>query len=213
MDPVADDHTAGSDRHDPIDPDLSVDDPDQSTRDEDDPAGQEKVSDAMHGRNVRRAAAPFATAPWRSCRVVVAQPTPVRKIPVPTLGAVSSRRPVVLGARCPMQLYAVLGFVRHSGDSNPHRPPLTEPPGSGSRWRHALSTAPTDFRSALQVRVPVRLLDLGVELSGVPANHVERFRTALTGPLPAIGTYFMRIRAQNAYGTSPPTNEVRLVVR
>jgi len=39
------------------------------------------------------------------------------------------------------------------------------------------------------------------------------FPTALTGPLPAIGTYFMRIRAQNAYGTSPPTNAVRLVVR
>jgi hypothetical protein len=36
--------------------------------------------------------------------------------------------------------------------------------------------------------------------------------TALTDRLPARGTYFMRIRAQNAYGTSPPTNEVRLVV-
>src|SRR6476661_7657766 len=48
-----------------------------------------------------------------------------RKVPVPTLGAVSSRRPVVLGARCPVQLYAVLGFVRHSEDSNLRRPPLT----------------------------------------------------------------------------------------
>ena len=49
----------------------------------------------------------------------------------------------------------------------------------------ALSTTPTDFRSALEFGVPVRLLDLRVEFSGalgqlislmVQRRHVERRR-------------------------------------
>jgi hypothetical protein len=36
--------------------------------------------------------------------------------------------------------------------------------------------------------------------------------TTFTGALPAKGTYFMRIRAQGASGTSAPTNEVKLVI-
>ena len=54
MDPEADDDTSGSDRHQPLDPQLSVEDPDQSAREQDESRCEEEVSDAVHDRNVRR---------------------------------------------------------------------------------------------------------------------------------------------------------------
>ena len=64
MDPIAHDDTSGSHQHEPMDPKRSIEDPNKSAYDKDESGSEEEVSDAVHGRNVRRVAVPLATARW-----------------------------------------------------------------------------------------------------------------------------------------------------
>ncbi len=64
MDAIAEDGTPETDDHDPLDPQLSIEDPDQSACDQDESRSEEEVSGAVHARNVGQAAVPLAAARW-----------------------------------------------------------------------------------------------------------------------------------------------------
>ncbi len=55
-------------------------------------------------------------------------------------------------------------------------------------------------------------LELGIASGVTNASYPLTAATTVTTPALPRGTYFMRIKAKNAAGTSAPSNEVKLVV-